>query len=427
MTLNLFLSSRILVMKDRKLNQWLWKWHFIAGIISLPFVIVLSITGGIYLFKSDVENEVIQEIQKINSKKNTNQLSYDKQWEIAQKYSKQKLNAVVINEADVSTEFISGRFGGKKSVFVNPYSGEVSGTFQAKDTWMYKVRKLHGELLGGKLGTKVVELIASWMVVLILSGLYIWFPFVRGIKGVFTVRLKEGKRILFRDVHAVTGFWISIVLLIVLAGGFPWTDVFGGNFKKVQKWTNTGYPKTWSGRGLTSSVKEKRLSLDDMISIAKEQNLLGKVTIGLPKSPKSTFSVSNTTLPLSEQKMIHFDQYSGKLVKSHHWSDVGVLMRARMWLMAFHQGEFGGWNWYLMFAIAVLLTLMSTAAIFSYIFRKQKGKLNVPKSSKNFKQSLGLIIAIIILGVIFPLFGISAVLIWLFEVFKYKKSLKSQT
>ncbi|WP_299838231.1 PepSY domain-containing protein [uncultured Tenacibaculum sp.] len=413
-------------MKNRKLNQWLWKWHFIAGIISLPFVIVLSITGGIYLFKSDVENEVIQGIQKLIPEEKSERLSYDKQWEIAQKNSKRKLNSVVLDETDLSTEFISGRFGGKQSVYINPYSGEVSGTFKAKDTWMYSVRKLHGELLGGKVGTKVVELIASWMVVLILSGLYIWFPFVRGIKGVFTVRLKEGKRILFRDVHAVTGFWISILLLIVLAGGFPWTDVFGGNFKKVQQWTNTGYPKTWSGRGLTSSVKEKRLSLDEMISIANAQKLSGKITIGLPKSPKSTFSVSNKTFPLYEQKMIHFDQYSGELVKSHNWNDVGVLMRARMWLMAFHQGEFGGWNWYLMFAIAVLLTLMSTAAIFSYVFRKQKGKLSVPKSPKSFKQNYGLVIAILFLGIIFPLFGVSIVLICLSEFFKREAiSLKS--
>ena len=37
-------------MKNRQLNQWLWKWHFIAGLISLPFVALLAITGGIYLF-----------------------------------------------------------------------------------------------------------------------------------------------------------------------------------------------------------------------------------------------------------------------------------------------------------------------------------------------------------------------------------------
>jgi len=408
-------------MKNRKLNQWFWKWHFIAGILSLPFVLLLSITGAIYLFKFNVEDKVVHNIQKVSSYENTEKLSYQSQWDIAQQHSKRKLNAVVVTtNDDLSTEFIAGRFGGKESTYVNPYTGEVSGTFQAKDTWMYTVRKLHGELLGGKVGTKIVELIASWMVVLILTGLYIWWPFVRGVKGVFTIRIKEGRRSFFRDLHAVSGFWISILLLIVLAGGFPWTDVFGGNFKKIQKITNTGYPKTWSGRGLASNIAGKSLSLDAMVIIAKQQNLSGQLMIGLPKSPKSTFSVSNNTFPLSEQKMIHFDQYSGKIVKAHNWNDVGILMQARMWLMAFHQGQFGGWNWYLMFAVAILLTLMSFAAIFSYALRKQKGTWSVPKSPNNFNVSKGILALIILLGVIFPLFGVSLILLFLFEIIKRK-------
>lgn len=410
-------SSFFIFMKNRKLNQWFWKWHFIAGIISLPFVLILSITGAIYLFKPQVENEVIENIQKITLQNEVEKLSYDEQWEIAQKNSKSKLNSVVISSREQSTEFISGRFGDKKSIFINPYSGDVSGTFEPKDTWMYKVRKLHGELLGGTIGTKIVELIACWMIVLIITGLYIWFPFKKGTKGVFTIRFNEGKRILARDIHAVTGFWISILLLLILAGGLPWTDVFGGNFKKVQEWTNTGYSKTWRGIGLASTVKEKRISLDEMIAIAKKENLPGTITLGLPKSPKNTFSVSNKTFPLSNQKMIHFDQYSGKLIKSHDWSDVGVLMRARMWLMAFHQGEFGGWNWYLVFIVAILLTIMSSAAIFSYLLRKPKGKLGIPKQPKNFKLSISFIVFLITLGVVFPLFGISTVLIFLAIIF----------
>lgn len=27
-----------------------WRWHFVAGIITAPFLIVLAVTGAIYLF-----------------------------------------------------------------------------------------------------------------------------------------------------------------------------------------------------------------------------------------------------------------------------------------------------------------------------------------------------------------------------------------
>ncbi|WP_233890655.1 PepSY-associated TM helix domain-containing protein, partial [Tenacibaculum piscium] len=278
-------------MKNRKLNQWLWKWHFIAGLVSLPFILVLSITGAIYLFNPDVESKEVAKIQDVENLHKT-PISYQQQWENAKEKLKKKPSSMVINDnPEKATEFVVGRFSHKTTVFVNQYTGEATGTFSPKDTWMYTVRKLHGELLGGKIGTKIIELIASWMVVLILTGIYIWWPFSSGIKGVFTIRFKEGKRILFRDLHAVTGFWMSLLLLIILAGGLPWTDVFGSNFKWVQKVTNTGYPKTWNGRGLASEVKGniKTISIDEMVAIANAQNLQGTVSIGLPKSAKSTF------------------------------------------------------------------------------------------------------------------------------------------
>ncbi|WBX73857.1 PepSY domain-containing protein [Tenacibaculum pacificus] len=410
-------------MKNRKLNQWLWKWHFIAGIISLPFILVLSITGAIYLFNPDVESKEVAKIQDVENLHKT-PISYQQQWENAKEKLKKKPSSMVINtNPDKATAFISGRFSHKTTVFVNQYTGEATGTFSPKDTWMYTVRKLHGELLGGKIGTKIIELIASWMVVLILTGIYIWWPFSSGIKGVFTIRFKEGKRILFRDLHAVTGFWMSLLLLLVLAGGLPWTDVFGSNFKWVQKVTNTGFPKTWSGRGLTSEVKEKRMTIEEMVAIANQQKLQGTVSIGLPKSAKSTFSVSNSTFPLDAQKKLHFDQYSGKLIKEHTWSDVGFLMRGRMWVMAFHQGQFGGWNWWLMFGVAVGLTLMTVAGLFSYLYRKQKGSWCIPKVSSQFKVGKSILLILVLLAILLPVFGVSLILILIVEkLFKFKKT-----
>ncbi len=411
-------------MKNRKLHQWVWRWHFIAGIISLPFVLVLSVTGAIYLFHSDVQNEVVAKIQTIKAAEKA-PISYQKQWEIAKKYMKKEPDAVLLNSDDEdATPFISGRFSHKNTLFINKYTGKVTGTFSPKDTWMHSIRKLHGELLGGSIGTKIVELIASWMVVLILSGLYIWGPFTQGIKGLFTIRLKEGKRVFYRDLHAFLGFWMSILLLLVLAGGFPWTDVFGANFKTVQQLTNTGYPKTWNGRGLFSKQNGEALVLEEMVRIAKNQKLKGEVTIGLPKNSKSTFSVSNKTFPLADQKMLHFDQYSGDLIKAHNWSDVGFLMQGRMWLMAFHQGQFNGWNWWLMFFTAVALTLMSLAGLLSYWYRKPQKKWGIPNAPKHFSVGYGIVLLVLTLGLIFPLFGASLVIIFMYSLktkLTYKK------
>ncbi|WP_438422689.1 PepSY-associated TM helix domain-containing protein [Aquimarina macrocephali] len=398
--------------KNKKLNQWLWKWHFIAGLISLPFIIVLSITGGIYLFKADYEASKQKQIKEVIVQGAP--ISLQEQWGIANKNAIKKPNTMVLTSTtNQATEFISGRFGGKSSVYVNPYSGDISGEIITRDTNMFKIRKLHGELLMGTFGTKIVELIASWMVVLILTGLYVWWP-ERGrkIKGVFIPRTNQGKRIFFRDVHSITGIWISGLLLLILAGGFPWTDVVGKNFKDLQRITNTGYPTTWKGHQLQSKDKGDALTLDQMVAKAEALHLPGTVLVHFPKGPKSIFSVSNLNPSnLDTQKKIHFDQYSGRQILSNNWNDVGVLMRGRMWVMAFHQGEFGAWSWWLMLLTAIALTIMSISALVSYIMRKRKGDWGVPKVPVTFKIGYGVIALIGILAIVFPLFGISLLLI----------------
>lgn len=409
--------------KNNKLNQWLWRWHFIAGIISLPFIIVLSVTGGIYLFKAQYEKPIQEPIKKVAVAGTT--ISYEKQWEIANAQMAKKPNAMVIpNGENQATEFVSGRFSHKSSLFINPYEAKSTGTVNANEGLMYKVRKVHGELLMGGFGTKIVELVASWLIVLIITGMYIFMPSgKRGIKAFFIPRIQQGKRIFFRDVHAITGFWISGLLLLVLAGAFPWTDVVGENFKWTQKVTNTGYPMTWHGKGIMSEPKNTRVSLDQIVAKAENLNLKGEVSIAFPKGKNGVFSVGNTYYPdLDEQKKYHFDRYSGELLLQQNWADVGILMRGRMWVMAFHQGQFGPWNWYLMLFIAIMLAIMSISAFISYSLRNSKRGWGVPKSPKVFKVGYGIMFLIVALGILFPLFGLSLILILAGFYLKNRKS-----
>jgi uncharacterized iron-regulated membrane protein len=401
--------------KNIVLNQWLWKWHFIAGLISLPFVLLLSVTGFIYLFKENYEVASQKHIRKVHISGEA--VSYEQQLLIATRSSKKKPNAMLLPTSDSqATEFTSGKFGHKSSYFVNPYTSKITGSIMGHDTQMYAVRKLHGELLMGKPGTLMVELIGSWLVVLILTGLYVWWP-AEGwrLSGFFLPRFNMGKRTMFRDLHAVTGFWISILLVTILAGGLPWTDVFGANLKWFQTVTNTGYPATWENRSVKSEGTGSPFTVDQMVGTARRLNLPGQVEIEFPKDAEGVFSVSNTFyLDLTQQKKIHFDQYTGKELVRHDWEDVGIMMRGRMWFMAFHQGQLGSWNWWLMAITAVALVLMSMSAMFSYLLRRRNGWA-VPKVRSSFRVGYAIVVVLIMLAVIFPMFGISLLLIFLVE------------
>lgn len=402
-------------MKNSTLNNWLWRWHVIAGLLLMPIMFLLAVTGSIYLFQDNYESNAYKEIWEVPVA--PNKASYQQQLDAAIKISGKSPDKMELSSAEQhATKFISGRFSGTKYIYVNPYSAEVTGDYAIADTLMQKVRKLHGELLLGKSGTKVIELAASWFVVLLLTGLYVWWP-AKGfsVKGFFWVRKGQGKRLFMRDLHAVVGFWTSLVLLVILAGGLPWTDVFGANFKTVQEWTNSGQPTHYSNsKGLTSSVNEGSVAfdLDQMVAIAKQQQLDGKVTIGLPKNEKAVFTVSNVAHDLEQQKVLHFDQYSGALIKSLQWSDVGAMAAGRSVVMRLHQGQyFGLANWIIVLITSLLLAVASVAGLLSYLFRKPSSGWGIPKTPSNFVAGKFIIVMIIALGVLLPLFGLSVIVI----------------
>jgi uncharacterized iron-regulated membrane protein len=105
---------------------------------------------------------------------------------------------------------------------------------------MQIVSRLHGELLAGAWGSYIVEIAACWTLVMILTGLYLWWPRGRkGLAGVLYPRLSGGRRLFWRDLHAVTGIWVSLLALFVIATGLPWAKAWGSYFKEIRTVTGT--------------------------------------------------------------------------------------------------------------------------------------------------------------------------------------------
>jgi len=397
----------------------MWKWHFIAGVILMPVILFLIITGTLYLFKKIYEDYSFASMQKVQPKAIV--LSYEKQRDIVEKHTGKKVSFLIVSkDENKATAFEIGKWSKKTTVYINQYTGEIQGSVKVKDTLMHKIKKLHGNLLLGYYGEKAVEITASWMVILILTGLYIWWP-QKGwkLKGLFLIRTQAGKRIFYRDLHAVSAFWLSIFMLITLAGGLPWTSVWGEGFKTVQKITNSGYPKDYSGKKLKSINKENTtISLDEMAKLTKTLKLEGRVSLSIPKNEEAVYTIKNKAQDLYDQKVYHYDQYSKTLIKSFTWNDVGSMMQSRQWLMRFHQGLFGLWNWVLMLVVSLLFFLSGIAGIVSYYLRKAKNDFSIPAVPIQFKVGKGIIVILLFLCVFFPLFGMSVLLIVIFEFLK---------
>lgn len=64
-------------------------------------------------------------------------------------------------------------------------------------------RGLHAELLMGKVGDWILEVVAGWGLLLLVSGLYLWWPRAgAGVKGVMVPRRSLKQRRGWRDLHA---------------------------------------------------------------------------------------------------------------------------------------------------------------------------------------------------------------------------------
>ncbi|MGY8873028.1 MAG: PepSY-associated TM helix domain-containing protein [Pseudomonadales bacterium] len=411
--------------KQQDLNRWFWRWHIIAGLITLPIVLLLCITGVIYLFKEDYNNWAYQQVRSIAPTANQRQngyVSFDKQLEAAYQQAGRPIMQITLpsSEKEAASFRIQAKGHARQLVYVNPYTGEVTGELNQHDTLMYTIRKLHGELLLHTPGTLVVELVASWFIILLITGIYMWWPLKKwSPAGLFSIRTQKGQRILWRDIHAVGGFWLFLFMLVIISGAMPWTDIFGGNLKQVQAATDTGFPATWrKAPNVLSTVQDKALPLEKIINIAQNQGLSGKLTLSIPKEATGTFKLANRSFWLQDQQVIYLDQFSGEVLKRHSWKEVGILMDLRQIAMRLHQGEYGRISWYSVLIVSLLFTLSSIAGLISYLKRKPNNSWGFPTVPAQFKVGKALLGIILALAVLFPAFGISLVAIVLVSQLK---------
>jgi uncharacterized iron-regulated membrane protein len=86
----------------------------------------------------------------------------------------------------------------------------------------------------GVTGDRMIEIAASLAMVLVATGLYLWWPrdtsFGRALIPNFAAR----GRALWKTLHATVGAWVSIILIFFLISGLSWAGIWGG--KLMQAW-----------------------------------------------------------------------------------------------------------------------------------------------------------------------------------------------
>lgn len=422
------------------LYRAIWRWHFYAGLLVLPFLVSLAVTGSLYLFKNEI-----------------NAIVYAKELYIAPSDAPVLPPSEIVKRAqaavpgtpfryvpapanDRSVEVgIAGDQQGKLSVFVNPYTGAVTGSFadagSSRTPLMNLVKKIHSLELFGWLPNRIIEIVAGWALILVITGFYLWWP--RGQKGgVLSVRAKPEARVFWRDLHAVTGAIVGALIFFLAITGLPWSGFWGANLNRYADQFGFGYPAeywsevpksdehaghvmtqtSWSMENMPMPMSHDMASgapigLDKAVSIFDGLGIHKGYIIDLPQDKTGVYSASIFSESAGDEQVIHLDQYSGKPLFNGGFNELGPVGKAIEFGISVHQGqEFGRLNQFLMLGTCLAIILMATSAIVMWWKRRPQSSLGAPRYPSDYRVPRTILIIACALGLIFPLVGLTLVI-----------------
>lgn len=415
----------------------LWRWHFYAGLFCIPFIIILAISGSIYLFTPQIEN--FREADYVSVPASTDSLrsSPSEQMAVAMAaVPEATFQSYRLPENDLDAIRISVLKNKQRYlVYVDPYTLSVMDVVAWDDRFIEWVRDLHGSLLIGDNGSLLVELAACWTIFLVLSGMYLWWPKdSKGMAGVIYPRLKEGGRRFWRDLHAVIGMWISILVLFLLISGLPWTQVWGSGFKEMRKAITHMTSSGWT--------INKKQELQSWRLQSKGYVLLSDATyksaLALDFAAPAELSVSNEKqqqwklTSQSQNRMLRQNAWldnTGDIIKRNGFSDKALLDRIIGVGISAHEGQLFGWaNQLLGVIVALGLVVLSVSGFVLWRKRKPAERLGAPNKLQDQKlaKSKGIVVLMVILAALLPMLLMSLIVIILLEKLVFPKLPKIQ-
>jgi uncharacterized iron-regulated membrane protein len=416
----------------------LWRWHFYAGLFVIPFVIVLALSGSVFLFKPQIDRWEERAFQGLPVAQAT---SPREQVEAAlaafplagfhsYRLPQAPGDAALVHLAQPDT-------GAMKDVFVSPQA-EVVGSLDAGTRIVEVARRIHSQLLLGQRGGWLVELVACWAIVMVITGLYLWWPRGRGAAGVVWPR----RRYLLRDLHAVTGFWVAGFALVLLVTGLPWTDVWGKAFgvvraemgwvKSTAQWSTEGAPEPLPAAHAShehgtmhaehSPPPFELASLDLVVAQGLRESPAFPTLVIAPGAalfgpPSSDWTLTSLVQDRPRGLTLTFDAQTGAALTREAFADRHVIDRVIGYGLAWHEGAlFGAVNQLIGVLTALALVTMGVTGFLMWRRRRPAGALGAPALPAQRRKPVFVAVAILVLAALLPLLAASLAVLWLVDL-----------
>lgn len=427
-----------------------WRWHFYAGLFVAPFMVLLALTGIIYLFKPQLDPLMYGDLLTVPAAEHA--LSADEQLQRAKAAYPRGTLSKYLPPADAtsSAQFVMHDGGREVTVFVDPYRGTVLGTQDAKNNLQAIARALHGELMIGTVGDRLIELAAGWGVMLVISGVYLWWPRGKSSSGVLWPRFTTRGRVFWRDLHVVTGFWGAALLLVMLLSGMAWTGFWGKQYAELWNrfpaamwnsvptsdqqarvlntatqqtvpWAMENTPMPVSGDhaehmnhgAMHAAPAAPTIRLQQVVDLATARKVEPGYSITPPTTAEGVFTVAVFANDPRNDATLHVDQYTGKVLADVRWEHYNGVARATETGVMLHEGKMFGWvNQLIVLLICLMILLSAVSGVVIWWKRRPAGGLGVPPLRHDLPKWKTAMVIMLGLAIIFPLVGASLIVVW---------------
>lgn len=453
----------------RQLYLAAWRWHFYAGIVVVPFLALLAITGLGMLLAKPLAEAWHADRSTVPAQSGAARLPASRLFELVDEVFPGASVVAYLPPADAARSaqvVISQDHGGGSeghsqygaeatlTVFVDPYQGRVLGVEDPTATAYAWIKGLHGTLLLGEAGDALVEVVAGFAVMLLLTGVYLAWPrdAERWRERLVPGWPRRAERAGWKNLHAAVGVWLALPLLFFLFSGLAWTGVWGGRI--VQAWSSipaaeldapaaerhhdslnrepfnevpwaleqTPLPRVEASHSSHAVADDPAgLGIDQVAGRARSLGF-EEFRVLLPTDGASPWTLAASTMSGEvadprRDRTVHLDPLDGRVLADLGFADYPLLGKAMAAGIPLHQGDLGVWNLAANAAFCCVVLTLCVAGVVSWWRRRPRGtgRLLPPPAPRDLSAGRTVILVMLLVSALVPLSGLVLVAVMIID------------
>ena len=336
----------------RKIIFWL---HLIAGTVAGIVILIMSVTGALLAFQPQIEWFAEREARVVQTPAaDANRLDAASLLGkvLAQKPELKPSGITIYADKTAAATVAVGR---ENTVFVNPYTGEITGeSSKSARGFFHEVTDWHRWLAASGEYRAVGKAVTGWsnlaFLFLAISGVYLWFPRKltwQHLKPVTFFKWNLAGRARDFNWHNSIGFWSSLVLIILTATGVVISFQWAGNL--VYYATGNQPPQQQQQQRPPQPPNEQQnaqpfvapANLAALFARAEQQSEGWKsIAVRFPIGKEAVFTIDEgKSLNVFGRSNLTLNPETAEVVKWEPYNELNAGRQLRSWMRFTHTGE----------------------------------------------------------------------------------------